>query len=143
MSPVLLLALSAGVSMAVYSVFLRLASASIHPALGAAVITGTAFLVNIVVLLVVKSMGSGLPVSARGFGLVMVVGAAAAFADLLTLSAYARGLKVTSSFVIGGTSAVLVLIVGFLVLREAFTWTKLLAVALIVGGIFLLQREGL
>jgi hypothetical protein len=62
MPSVLLLALSAGVSMAVYSIFLRLASASIHPALGAAVITGTAFLVNIVVLLVVKNMGSALPV---------------------------------------------------------------------------------
>jgi multidrug transporter EmrE-like cation transporter len=73
----------------------------------------------------------------------MIVGAAAAFADLLTLSAYARGLKVTSSFAIGGTSAVLVLLVGFSVLREPFTWTKRLAVALIVGGIFLLQREAL
>ena len=129
--------------MAVYSIFLRLASPSIHPALGAAVINGSAFLVNIVVLLAVRSAGSGLHVSARGVVLVMVVGAAAAFADLLTLSAYARGLKVTSSFLIGGTSALLVLLVGFLVLREPFTWTKLLAVALIIGGIFLLQREGL
>ena len=137
------LALSAGVSMAVYSVFLRLASASIHPVLGAAVITGTAFLVNLVVLLVVKGIGSELPVSAKGFGLVMIVGAAAAFADLLTLFAYARGLKVTSSFMIGGTSAVLVLLAGFLALREPFTWTKLLAVGLIVGGMLLLQREGL
>jgi len=96
------------------------------------------------VLLLVKNMGLGLPVSARGFGFVMIVGGGvAAFADLLTLSAYAHGLKVTSSFVIGGTSAVLVLIVGFSVLREPITWTRLLAVALIVGGIFLLQREGL
>ncbi|HYE91444.1 MAG TPA: hypothetical protein VEA38_10505 [Terriglobales bacterium] len=28
-------------------------------------------------------------------------------------------------------------------LREPFSWTKLAAVALIAGGIYLLQREGL
>jgi len=30
-----------------------------------------------------------------------------------------------------------------MVLREPFTWMKLLAVGLIAAGIFLLQREGL
>jgi drug/metabolite transporter (DMT)-like permease len=54
-----------------------------------------------------------------------------------------RGLKATSSFVIGGTSAALVLLVGFLVLREPFTWIKLVAIGLIAAGIYLLQREGL
>jgi multidrug transporter EmrE-like cation transporter len=43
---------------------------------------------------------------------------------------------------IGGTSTVLVLFVGFLVLREPFTWMKLFSVGLIAAGIFLLQREG-
>jgi drug/metabolite transporter (DMT)-like permease len=71
------------------------------------------------------------------------VGLAAACADFFTLSAYASGLRVTSSFVIGGTSTILVLLVGFMVLREPFTWTKLFAVALIAIGVFLLQREGL
>jgi len=95
------------------------------------------------VLLIVNGMGSELRATAKGAGFVVIVGAAAAFADLLTLSAYARGLKITSSFVIGGTSAVLVLMVGFLVLREPFTSTKPLAVALIVCGMFLLPRGGL
>jgi drug/metabolite transporter (DMT)-like permease len=93
-------ALLAGVAMATYSVFSRLGSAGIHPALGAVVVTGVAFVVNVVI-------------------------------------------AVTSSFVIGATSAGLVLLVGFLLLREPFSWTKVLAIGLIVGGIFLLQREGL
>jgi drug/metabolite transporter (DMT)-like permease len=75
--------------------------------------------------------------------MVIVVGVAAAAADLFTLSAYANGLKVTSSFVIGGTSTVLVLLIGFMVLREPFTWLKLFSVALIATGVYLLQREGL
>jgi drug/metabolite transporter (DMT)-like permease len=143
MSSVLLFAVSAGVAMAVYSIGLRLASPGIHPVLGAAVITGSAFAVNLVMLVVVRARGIEMPVSSRSVALVVLVGAAAAFADLFTLSAYARGLKVTSLFVIGGTSAALVLLVGFLLLREPFTWLKLLAIVLIVAGVLLLQREGL
>jgi drug/metabolite transporter (DMT)-like permease len=143
MSSVLLFAVSAGVAMAVYSIGLRLASPGIHPVLGAAVITGSAFAVNLVMLVVVRARGIEMPVSSRSVALVVLVGAAAAFADLFTLSAYARGLKVTSLFVIGGTSAALVLLVGFLLLREPFTWLKLLATVLIVAGVLLLQREGL
>jgi multidrug transporter EmrE-like cation transporter len=35
-----------------------------------------------------------------------------------------------------------VLVVGFMLLREPFSWIKLLAIGLIATGIFLLQREG-
>jgi drug/metabolite transporter (DMT)-like permease len=143
MSPALAFALLAGASMATYIVFSRLAAAGIHPALGAAVITGSAFVVNGAVVLAMRVAGVPLTGSARSVGLLVVVGAAAACADLFTLSAYTRGLKVTSSFVIGGTSAALVLFVGFLVLREPFSWIKLLAIGLIAAGIYLLQREGL
>jgi multidrug transporter EmrE-like cation transporter len=38
---------------------------------------------------------------------------------------------------------VLVLLIGFMILREPFTWLKLFSVALIATGVFLLQREGL
>ncbi len=61
-------------------------------------------------------------------------------AYIVTLLAYASGLRVTSSFVIGGTSTVLVLLIGFILLKEPFSWTKLLAIGLIATGIFVLQR---
>jgi drug/metabolite transporter (DMT)-like permease len=139
----LFFAMLAGASMATYTVFSRLASVEIHPVLGAAVITGAAFAVNVVLLLATRLTGAAMPASAKGVGLLLVVGAAAALADLFTLTAYRSGLKVTSSFVISGTSAVLVLLVGFAVLRESFTVMKLLAIGLIALGVFLLQREGL
>jgi drug/metabolite transporter (DMT)-like permease len=135
-------ALLAGMSMATYTVFLRLASPGIHPALGATIITGVAFLVNGVLTLAMRANGASMAFETRSLYLVIVVGVAAACADLFTLSAYARGLKVTSSFVIGGTSTALVLLVGFLLLKEPFSWSKLFAIALIAAGIFLLQREG-
>jgi uncharacterized membrane protein len=136
-------ALLAGTAMATYSVFSRLGSMAVHPALGATVVTGVAFVVNVVVALSLRAAGVPLGGSGGGLAFLVVVGAAAACADLFTLSAYASGLRVTSSFVIGGTSSVLVLLVGFLLLRDPFTWVKLVAIGLIVLGIFLLQREGL
>jgi drug/metabolite transporter (DMT)-like permease len=134
-------ALLAGAAMATYSIFLRLGSSGVHPAAGAVVVTAVAFVVNLTIATVLWSAGTPLPISARNVVLLAVVGVSAACADLFTLSAYTHGMPVTSSFVIGGTAAVLVLLVGFLLLREPFTWTKLLAVALIVGGIALLHRE--
>lgn len=143
MTSPLWLALMAGAAMAAYSVFSRLASSGVHPALGATIITGVAFLVNVAVTVTLKATGAPITVTSRSLYFVVVVGLAAACADLFTLSAYANGLRVTSSFLIFGTSATLVLLVGFLVLREPFTWMKLFSVGLIAVGIFLLQREGL
>jgi drug/metabolite transporter (DMT)-like permease len=70
----------------------------------------------------------------------VVVGVATACVNLFTLLAYASGLKVTSSFVIGGTSTILVLLVGFLFLKEPLTWRKLFAIGLIAAGTWVLQR---
>jgi uncharacterized membrane protein len=143
MSAALTFALLAGGAMATYIIFSRLAASGIHPALGAVVITGAAFVVNAIVALVTRAAGAPLTGSSRSVWLLAIVGAAAACADLFTLSAYARGLQATSSFVISGTSAALVLIVGFLALREPFSWGKLVAIGLIAAGVYLLQREGL
>jgi drug/metabolite transporter (DMT)-like permease len=89
-----------------------------------------------------RATGAPLAFTSTSIYFLVVVGVAAACADLFTLSAYARGLKITSSFMIGGTSTAIVLLVGFLLLKEPFTWLKLLAVGFIVTGVFLLQREG-
>jgi multidrug transporter EmrE-like cation transporter len=62
--------------------------------------------------------------------------------DIFGLLAYERGLRVTSSLIIGGTSTALVLLVGFLALQEPVTWMRLLAIGLIAAGIFLLQAQG-
>jgi drug/metabolite transporter (DMT)-like permease len=136
-------AVLAGTSMATYTVFSRLASSEIHPVLGAAVITGSAFAVNLLVLAAAHVAGASMVLSVKGVWLLCIVGAAAACADLFTLTAYRSGLRVTSSFVISGTTAVLVLLVGFIVLREPFSLTRLAAIVLIAAGVWLLQRAGL
>jgi len=130
-------ALLAGVSMATYIIGARIASPGIHPALGTAIITGIAFLITATVTLSIRATGVPVAFSTKGFSFMILVGVATACVNLL---AYANGLRVTSSFVIGGTSTVLVLLIGFVFLKEPFTWRKLFAVALIAAGTFLLQR---
>jgi len=135
-------AVLAGLSMAIYIVAARLAAPGIHPALGTAIITGVACLVNLLVTLAVKARGTPIEFTVKSIYLLIFVGIATACLNLFTLLAYASGLRVTSSFVIGGTSTVLVLLIGFLFLREPFSWAKLFAIALIAGGTILLQRSG-
>jgi uncharacterized membrane protein len=133
-------ALGAGVSMATYIIGARLGSSGTHPVLGTAIVTGIAFLLNVGLTLSMKVTGAPMAFSMKSAYSLIVVGIATACVNLFTLLAYASGLRVTSSFVIGGTSTVLVLLVGFMFLREPFTLRKLFAVALIAAGTFLLQR---
>ncbi len=105
-----------------------------------AIVTGIAFLINVVVTLSIRATGAPIAFSMKSVYFLVVVGVATACVNLFTLLAYASGLRVTSSFVIGGTSTVLVLLIGFIVLGEPFTWRKLFAVALIAAGTFVLQR---
>jgi drug/metabolite transporter (DMT)-like permease len=89
-----------------------------------------------------RASGQEIVFSRQGLWLLAIAGIAASGVDIFGLLAYERGLKVTSSFLIGGTSTLLVLLVGFLVLQEPFTWGRFLAIALIVGGTLLLQAQG-
>jgi uncharacterized membrane protein len=137
---VLMYVVLSGVSLAALAIGFRLAASGIHPALGTAIATGVAFLVNIAVVLTNRAAGVPMPFSKQSFYVLVVVGVATACANLFNLAAYANGLKVTSSFPISGILAILILLVGFLILKEPFTWMKLLAIGLILTGIFLLQR---
>jgi uncharacterized membrane protein len=135
-------ALLAGVSLSAYIVGLRLAGPDTHPVLGTAIVTGIAFLINLVATLWIRAGGAPTPVSMKALYFLTLVGVATAGANLFTLLAYANGLRVTSSFIIGGTSTVLVVLIGFLLLKEPLSLTKLLALGLIAAGVFVLQRSG-
>jgi len=141
-SSTILFAILAGVSAATWTICLKLGSTKISAALGAMVITGVAFVVNALALLAMRASGQEIVFSREAVWLLAIAGIAASGVDIFGLLAYEHGLKVTSSFFIGGTSTLLVLLVGFLALQEPFTWGRLLAIALIVAGTLLLQAQG-
>ncbi|HSF05043.1 MAG TPA: EamA family transporter [Methylomirabilota bacterium] len=137
-----LFALLAGASTATWTICLKLGSTQINAALGAMVITGVAFLVNSVAMLVMRAHGHEIVLKPEALGLLAIAGVAASGVDIFGLLAYERGLRVTSSLIIGGTSTALVLLVGFIALQEPLTWMRLLAIGLIAAGILLLQAQG-
>jgi drug/metabolite transporter (DMT)-like permease len=138
----ILFAILSGLSAATWTICLKLGASRISAVLGAVVITGVAFVVNSIALLAMRSAGHELVLTREGLWLLAAAGIAAAGVDVFGLLAYERGLRVTSSFLIGGTSTVVVLLVGFLVLHEPLTWGRVAAIAMIVGGTLLYQLQG-
>lgn len=140
-SPIVL-ALLAGSCAALYTISVKLGSAQVHAALGAMIITGAAFVVNAIALLFLRLGGQEVWLTPPALWLLMLAGIGAAGVDLLSLLAYERGLRLSSSLIIGGSSTALVLLVGFVVFREPVTVVRALAVALIAAGVLLLHTEG-
>ncbi len=140
--PALVFALLSGASAAAYTICARLASGGIGASLGAMLVGAVALLVNLGVTLVLRGRGDPLLVTPSGVYWVLGAGVAAAGIDLFGLLAYARGLRVSSSPLMTGVSLAIVLLVGVLVFREPLGWLRLLAIALIAAGIWLLQLAG-
>jgi len=84
----------------------------------------------------------GTIITTKGLSLMILAGIAAASTTIFGLLAYARGFKPSSSPVITAEQMSVVLLVGFVLLKEPFSIGRLLALALIVFGILVLQRQG-
>jgi uncharacterized membrane protein len=138
----ILFAMLSGVSAATWTICLKLGSTKINAALGAMVIAAVALLVNSAVMFTLRAHGHEIVLKQEAFWLLVVAGIAAAGVDIFALLAYERGLRVTSSLIMGGTSTAIVLLVGFLALQEPLTGVRALAIVLIAVGIFLLQTQG-
>jgi drug/metabolite transporter (DMT)-like permease len=135
-------ALLAGASAATWTVCLKLGSTKISVALGALVVTSAALVANTTALIIMRARGHSIVFQWDAVWLLAIAGVAAAGVDIFTLLAYERGLRITSSLIVGGTSTALVLLVGFVALHEPVTWMRLLALGLIVGGMLLLHAQG-
>lgn len=142
LSSAVLFAVLAGASAATWTVCLKLGSTKVTAALGALIVTSGAFVVNAIVLLTLRARGHEIVADSKALWLMALAGFAAAGVDIFSLLAYERGLRVSSSLIVGGTSTALVLIVGFMALQEPFTWARLLAIGLIAAGIVVLQTQG-
>lgn len=142
MSSALLFAILGGVAAATWTICLKLGSTKISAALGAMIISGVALLANTAAFALMRANGHQVVFKREAFWLLIIAGIGASGVDIFALLAYERGLRVTSSLILSGTSTVLVLVVGFLALQEPFTWGRLAALALIVAGMLLYQAQG-
>ena len=138
----LLLGVAAGTMSASYAILLRLGAGTINPALGALIISGVALPFTAIVFAFLRIWHPGTIITTKGLSLMILAGVAAASTTIFGLLAYARGFKLSSSPIITATQMSLVLLVGFVFLKEPFSLRRLVALAFIVFGIFLLQRQG-
>jgi len=137
-----LFAFAAGTMSASYAILLRLGAGSINPALGALIISGVALPFTAIVFAILRVWQPGTMTTTRGMSLMVLAGIAAASTTIFGLLAYARGFKLSSSPLITATQMSIVMLVGFVLLKEPFTLGRLLALILIALGILVLQRQG-
>jgi uncharacterized membrane protein len=142
LSAAVLFAVLAGASAATWALCLKLGSTKVSAAAGSLVVTTAALVVNAGVLLAMRARGQEIVFDMRAFWLMAIAGVAAAGVDIFSLLAYDRGLRISSSLIVGGTSTALLLLVGFVALQEPVTWPRLVAIGLIAGGIVILQTQG-
>ena len=138
MSRAVLFAILAGVSAATWTVCLKLASTNITPALGALVIT-TGALGSTRSSCLATRPGALDRLHPRGL-FSPRWGRRPAGVDI-SLFRPTTGPAGPSSF-FSGHLHLLVVLSGFLLFQEPFTWMRLLAIGLIVGGSLLLQAQG-
>ena len=141
-TPAIVFALLSGVSAATWTICLKLGAARINVALGAMVVSAGAFAVNSLAVLVMRSQGREIALKQEAFWVLAAAGVAAAGVDIFALLAYERGLRLTSSLIIGGASTAVVQLVGFLALQEPLTAARAFAIVLVTAGILLLHGQG-
>ena len=138
----LLFALAAGTMSASYAILLRLGAGSINPAVGALIISSVALPFTAIVFAILRVWQPGTMLTTKGGSLMILAGIAAASQTVFALLAYARGFKLSSSPLMTATQMSVVLLVGFMFLKEPLTLGRLLALILIALGILVLQRQG-
>jgi uncharacterized membrane protein len=138
----LLFAVAAGTTSASYAICLRLAAGAISPALGALIVSATALPITVATFIAIRMIAPGLTFTIRGGVLMVLAGIAAASTTVFVLLAYSRGFQLSSSPVVTAIQMSVVLLVGFVWLREPLGAGRLIGLGLIASGIVLLQRAG-
>ena len=138
----LLFAVAAGTMSASYAICMRLAAGAISPALGALIVSATALPITVTMFIATRIVAPGMTFTVRGGMLMLLAGIAAASTTVFALLAYSRGFQLSSSPVVTATQMSVVLLVGFLGLREPLGASRLIGLGLIALGIVLLKRAG-
>ncbi|MDO7851812.1 EamA family transporter [Hymenobacter convexus] len=135
------LALLTAFCLALYNLFIKLASNHLPPAVGAVVLQLVAAALGAGWLLHLKLQGAPLPLSPRGLGLAALAGLGVGLAEILTFAVFQRGVNasVGTPIIVGG-SVLLTALMGLAFLRETLSLAQLGGLVLIVAGIALVAR---
>ncbi|MEZ5500772.1 MAG: hypothetical protein R3E77_15265 [Steroidobacteraceae bacterium] len=141
MNTALLFALCAGCAAALWAIFLKLGSNQTTAALGAAIVSATALLVNLGIVMGLKAGGQSIELDRRAVLFLVLAGIAAAGADAFALLTFGRGLRLSSAFIINATATAIVFLIGIAAFREPINASRVAALALIGGGMLWLNYQ--
>jgi bacterial/archaeal transporter family protein len=131
---------------ALYNIFIKKGSASIHPVLGGVILQFVAALVGSVLLIVLvfnyEGGVSDLPCDKTGIFWAVWAGVAVGSAEILSFIVSGMGVQAMQSIpIIIGGSVLFGTTMGFFVLKEALTYRGWLGVLLIAAGIALVGTD--
>ena len=131
--------LIASIAAGLWSILLSRASRSVHPVIGTGIVEGSALL--LVVLVVLRQrIDIKSAVSLEGLALLVVCGLCVFAVDYFSLRAYETGLEVSVGAPIISSGAILLPAIVGPMLGERISAAKIVGVALIGVGIFVLTR---
>jgi transporter family protein len=135
------LALLTAFCLALYNLFIKLASNHLPAAVGAVVLQLIAAALGAAWLLKLKLQGAPLTISGKGLALAALAGVGVGLAEILTFVVFQRGVNssVGTPVIVGG-SVLLTALLGLGLLRETLTLPQLGGLVLIVAGIALVAR---
>jgi transporter family protein len=126
---------------ALYNIFIKIASGSIHEILGAVILQMVAALLGGVLLLILKIRGTDMEISPRGIGLSVLAGVFVGLAEVFSFLVFAKGVPASAGIpVIIGGSVLFAGLIGLFFLREQFSFSALLGLLFIIAGIYFLSR---
>lgn len=134
MTPGIIFAIITAVSFGAWTVFHQQASAHVNPIFGAIVVSLTAVIAGLVVLLP-QIKGLELFTNQKGIIFLVLAGLSAFAIDFFALRTYASGVPISvgGPIIIGGSVAIASM-VGFLILGESISLMKVLGIAFVVVG---------
>ncbi len=138
----LIFAILSAISFGFYNFFTKMAADKLSPIIATVLITGTAFIVALVVMFVSKIAGQPIVISKNIILFPILAGLFAGIAELLYLSMFSGGAPITigNPLVVGGTVLVAV-VLGMLILKEPMTVIKGIGIVLILIGLVMLVRS--
>lgn len=131
----------AAVSFGFYNFFTKLSADKMSPVIALLFITGSAFLVALVGLLVMKVSGQELIFSKQKILWPILAGVSTGFAEIFYLFMFANKapLAIANPIVVGGTIIVAV-ILGTLLLKEHINWVQATGLLFTLIGIIILTK---
>ncbi|MFW0862420.1 MAG: EamA family transporter [Candidatus Komeilibacteria bacterium] len=131
----------AAVSFGFYNFFTKISADKLNPIIALVFITGSSFLVALVIALLFKLSGQELVLSKNSISIPILAGVFTGIAEMFYLFMFTKGapLSIGNPLVVGGTIIVAVLL-GMIIIKEPLSWVKAIGILVTLLGVIILSR---